>query len=173
MEMYIEGERFPHEVKEGLSGYFDGNSVNIVLGYDKVTEGEYKAFRENEIEFYLSYINKTFFICIRADNLIDLSDAAIYLDIKGELRLVEKGEESYPVHMFLVDTSTNTFLGARILGISNEASRNMSAVLKGMEGDYPSLDEYKENATSVMGMLKTENIKELAFSEYKSKPSIL
>lgn len=171
MEKFVVGEKFPYEVKEGLSAYFDGNSINIVLGYAKITRGEHEAFRNNQIEFYLSYINNTFFLCIKSDNLIDYSDAALLLDIKGKLRLIGKGDESYPVLMFLVDTSTGIFMGARVLGLSNEASQNMSTILKAMEGKYPTMEEYRNNARGVMGSLTTESIRNLAFSEYVSDPS--
>lgn len=173
MQIFITGEKFPCDVAEGLSAYFDGSRIHLVVGYDNIKESEFEGFMNEEIEFYLSYVNNVFFLCLKIKSFIDLSDVALFIDIQDkDLDLIKKGDMSYPVYMFLVDTSDNTFMGARVLGLSNEMSHNMSLVLKGMNGHYPNMQQYRKNAKYVMSKLKTEEIKNLSFSEYKSKPIV-
>lgn len=172
MEMFVVGEKFPRMVNEGVTAVFDGNKIEVIIGLRNISESEHRGFMNGEIEFYLSYVNDVFFLCMRVEELMDLSDMPVRIAVDNGVkpRAVHKGREGYPVFVFLVDAKTEIHKGTRVIGLSNDMSRNLNLVLEDMKGIYPEIEEYDKNCLRTMGMLSTEQIKNFAFSEYKSSP---
>lgn len=172
MQRFCVDEEFPIKINEGISASFRGSRIDYLIGLEGITSKEIESFRNGEIKIYLSKINGVIFLLAEIDGVLAVSDAPLLLDIvNGDYSPIEKGDMSYLLNVFLIDTSTNILKGMRVIGLSNDISNKLSIILDKMIDKNIDLYEYAQTSIYVQSKMSSQAMADVSFGSYISKPT--
>ena len=172
MQRFCVGEEFPIKIKDGISASFRGSRMDHLIGLNRISKKEVESFNSGEIKIYLSKVNDVIFLLTEIEGVLAVSDAPLLLDIIDEdYSPIPKGDMSYLLNIFLVDTSDNMLKGMRVIGLSNDLSHKLSIIVDGMMDKNLDLDEYAKTSKYVQSKMSSEGMADMAFGNYTSKPN--
>lgn len=172
MQRFCVGEEFPIKIKDGISASFRSYRIDHLIGLKHISKNEAESFNSGEIKVYLSKVNDVIFLLTEIEGVLAVSDAPLLLDIIDEdYSPIPKGDMSYLLNIFLVDTSDNILKGMRVIGLSNDLSNKLSIIVDKMIDKNFDLDQYAKTSKYVQSKMSSEAIADIAFGSYTSKPN--